>query len=183
VRRVVYSRSVNVSGLNIASCSDATRLGYTWNDDSNTFDWTGGPLVPTGKWFLAAIVVEADKATAYAEYHNERWHFSLAVPADMKVDEYERESSGQAMVFSNASGTKEFYISAWPYTQLDLTLDREGTADGASDQPDHLEIVNVMRDDLFTVLFQKDGVRYNVYTMPELEPWLIQILKTWQFVE
>ena len=49
---------------------------------------------------------------------------------------------------------------------------------GTSDQPDHLEIVDVIRDDMFTVLFQKNGVRYVVYALPEQEAWLTEILKT-----
>ena len=38
-----------------------------------------------------------------------------------------------------------------------------------------------MRDDLFSVLFQKNGIRYAVITLPKDEAWLIDILKTWQF--
>jgi hypothetical protein len=36
---------------------------------------------------------------------------------------------------------------------------------------------------MFTVHFTKKGVRYVVVTMPELEPWLIEILTTWQFID
>ena len=41
----------------------------------------------------------------------------------------------------------------------------------------------MVRDDLFTVLFQKNGVRYVVVTIPEHENWLTDILKTWQFTD
>ena len=40
-----------------------------------------------------------------------------------------------------------------------------------------------MRDDLFTVLFEKNGVRYSVITLSEDEAWLIDILTTCQFTE
>ena len=40
-----------------------------------------------------------------------------------------------------------------------------------------------MRDDVFTVYFTKNGVQYVVVTLPELEPWLIEILKTWAFTD
>ena len=79
--------------------------------------------------------------------------------------------------------TKELIISAWPYTQLDLTLAREGRPSTTSDQPDHLEIVNVLRDDVFKVLSTKDGTLYVVTTLPEQEAWLTDILKTWEFIE
>lgn len=39
------------------------------------------------------------------------------------------------------------------------------------------------RDDLFTVLFQKNGVRYVVVALPEDQPWLTDILTTWQFTD
>jgi hypothetical protein len=43
----------------------------------------------------------------------------------------------------DTTGEKELMVSAWPYTQYDLTLGREGTPSTTADQPDHLEIVNV----------------------------------------
>lgn len=131
----------------------------------------------------AVHVTATEDATPYAEYRNDRWGFSLAVPADMTVGEYEREGNGQSIEFTDATSGRLFMISAWPYTQLDLTLGREGIPNSTSDQPDHLEIVDVARNDLFTVLFQKNGARYVVVTMPELEPWLIEILTTWQFID
>jgi hypothetical protein len=119
----------------------------------------------------------------YAEYQNEQWHFSLVVPADMTVSEYEQAGDGQSIQFTDATGEEFFTISAQPYSQLDLTLGHEATASGTSDQSDHLETVDVFRDDLFMVMFAKNGVRYVVGTMPQFEPLLIEVLKTWQFEE
>jgi len=65
---LVFSRDSTGSGINIASCEDSSRMGYHWND--NYWDWTGGPPVPAGKWFLAALVVESTKATMYAYSEN-----------------------------------------------------------------------------------------------------------------
>ena len=61
---VVFSRGTAVSGMNVGACSNAFVLGYTWNDAANTYNWTGGPTVPTGEWVLAVLVVEATQATA-----------------------------------------------------------------------------------------------------------------------
>jgi hypothetical protein len=119
----------------------------------------------------------------YAGYTNERWRYSLAVPPDMTISEHEREGGGHTVQFMDAAGDKELIISAWPYTQLDVTLGRLGEPSGASDQPDNLEIVDVMRDDLFTVLFQKNGIRYAVVTLPEQEAWLADLLQSWQFTD
>ena len=69
--------------------------------------------------------------------------------------------------FMDATGDKELIISAWPYTELDVTLGQLGDASGIPDQPDHLEIVGVMRDDVFRVLFVKNGVHYTIVTLAE----------------
>ena len=55
------------------------------------------------------------------------------------------------------------------YSQLGLTLARVGEPSAISDQPDHLEIVDVLRDDLFTVQFTKNAVRYVVVAPPQNE--------------
>ena len=41
--------------------------------------------------------------------------------------------------------------------------------------------LDVIRDDMFTVLFQKNGIRYVVSALPDHEAWLTDILTTWQF--
>jgi hypothetical protein len=143
--------------------------------------------IVTSALTLATYAMQASAApapsTEYAEYRNDRWHYSLAVPAYMTVSEYDREGGGETVQFMDASGDYEFQISAWPYSQLDVNLGRIGEPSGASDQPDQLEIVDVVRNDLFTVLFQKNGVRYAVVTLPEQEAWLTELLTTWQFTD
>lgn len=99
----------------------------------------------------------------------------------MVVGEYEARGI-QTVTFVDASGDKQLQISAMPYTELDVTLGRLQEARATSDQADHLEIVSVFRDDLFSVAFRKNGISYLVVTMPELEPWLTDILRTWQFI-
>jgi hypothetical protein len=86
-------------------------------------------------------------------------------------------------LLSTRRGSTHSKFSAWPYTQFDLTLGREGAASAVGDQLGHLEIVDVVRDDLFTVLFEKNGIRYSVVGLPEDEAWLTDILTTWRFTE
>jgi hypothetical protein len=124
-----------------------------------------------------------ETSTEYAEYRNYAWHYSLAVPTDMIVSEHQREGGGHTTQFMDVAGDKELLISAWPHTQLDLTLGEEGSPNPASDQPDHLEIVDVVRNDTFMVFFQKNGIRYSVVTLPEDETWLTDLLTTWRFVD
>lgn len=133
--------------------------------------------------YATNVSAQLDTSIEYAEYRNDRWHFSLAVPADMKVSEHEREGGGHSVQFTGATGDKELIISTWPYTQLDVTLGRLGEPSGTSDQPDHLEIVNVLRDDVFKVMFTKNGTIYVVTTLPEYEAWLTDLLQSWQFTD
>jgi hypothetical protein len=104
-------------------------------------------------------------------------------PAGMKVDRFDYPGGGEVFQFLDAKGDFQFQVTAMPYSQLDVVLDRTGDPSNASDQPDHLEIVDVVRDDTFTVLFYKKGIRYAVVTMPELEPRLTDILTTWRFLD
>ena len=129
-------------------------------------------------WTVSASSVPPQQ---YASYHNDRWHFSLAAPADVKVETFDYADGGQQFSFGNASGTELFTVTAVPYSQLDITLGREGEPSAASDQPDHLEIVNFTRTDLFKVWFNKGGVLYIVGATADQEVWLRDILKTWQF--
>lgn len=146
------------------------------------------PLLGICLLALAAPALHATQAVAnsstdsYAEYRNQEWHFSLMVPDDMTAVVHDLAGGGQTVMFSDTSHKKELQITAWPYTQLDLTLNREGEASGTHGQPDHLEIVDVVRVDVFTVLFVRNGVRYSVVTLPEQEAWLREILTTWQFI-
>ena len=137
---------------------------------------------------VGAASAFANQATAipgdpprYAEYRNDTYHYALLVPDDMVVGEYEARGI-QTVTFVDAGGDKQLQISAMPYTELDVTLGRLQEARATSDQADHLEIVSVFRDDLFSVAFRKNGISYLVVTMPELEPWLTDILRTWQFI-
>jgi hypothetical protein len=97
----------------------------------------------------------------------------------MKVGVNDQAGGGQTIQVLDAEGAFQFQVSTLPYSQLDLTLNRTGAPSGTNDHPDHLEIVDVVRDDIFTVLFQKNGVRYAVVTFPENEAWLSDILTTW----
>lgn len=125
----------------------------------------------------------ASAATEYAAFQSDRWHFSLAVPDGMTAAAHDQAGGGQTIQFLDANGDYQFQVSAEPYWQLDLTLDHIGEPSGTVDQPDHLEIVDLVRDDLFSVHFVKNGIRYTVVSLPEDELWLTDILKSWQFTD
>lgn len=135
-------------------------------------------LATVATWVLASTVMDEP---ALAEYHSERWLFSLPVPADMRVEASEHSGGMETMQFLDASGDLRFQVTAVPYARLDLSQGMAIPLEPSPDQPEHLEIVDVVRDDLFVVLFQANGIRYAITSLPEDEPWLTEILTSWRF--
>jgi hypothetical protein len=129
-------------------------------------------------WTVSASVASPQE---YALYTNDRWHFSLVVPAGMRVDTQDDADNGQTLQFLDATGNLQFQIGTVPYTQLDLAIGEEGVASNAIDQSTELGVVNIFRGDLFKVWFVREGVIYEVIAMNDDEGWLVEILKTWQF--
>src|SRR2546430_242876 len=51
--------------------------------------------------YASQIAAAPQEQQAYAKYHSDRWHFSLAVPADMTYAEYDNDGGQQEIQFSN----------------------------------------------------------------------------------
>ena len=60
---VIYSRGTNISGMGFYN--DTEQIGYTWNDDSNSWLWQSGLYVPTQEWCMMVVTVTSSVATAY----------------------------------------------------------------------------------------------------------------------
>lgn len=60
---IIFSRGTNVSGMQIFDTG--TLLAYTWNDASNTYDWSSNLTIPLNQWALIAVAVEPTQAKAY----------------------------------------------------------------------------------------------------------------------
>lgn len=42
-------------------------LTYVWNNnDPQTYNWAGGPVIPQDKWSMLAVTIDPEKVTAYA---------------------------------------------------------------------------------------------------------------------
>jgi polygalacturonase len=54
-----------VAGLVISSASTTNQLGYNWNNNSSTYGWNSGLIVPTNQWVFAALAVSATNAVVY----------------------------------------------------------------------------------------------------------------------
>lgn len=59
---IIYSRGSNTTGMNLQV---SNQIGYTWNDDSNTYNWQSGLTVPDSTWCMIAVSVTSTAATAY----------------------------------------------------------------------------------------------------------------------
>lgn len=59
---IIYSRSASTNGMSIAN---ANQLGYTWNNEANTYNWASSLTVPNLNWCMCAISISSTSATAY----------------------------------------------------------------------------------------------------------------------
>src|SRR6266853_1984518 len=122
------------------------------------------------------VFASATPAQELANYHNDRWHFSINVPSNMTVDDVGAEE--QIIQFSDGTADHLFEISAAPYSQMDVALGEEGTPNNSDDQPTTLGIVNVYHDDTFNAGFHRKGIAYSVTAVSGAEPWLVPILQS-----
>ena len=70
---LILNRGANVAGLTYTADTDGNgnyTLGYTWNNDANTFNWNSGLTPPPGEWSLVALVVTSTNATIYVANTN-----------------------------------------------------------------------------------------------------------------
>jgi hypothetical protein len=67
---LVFCRSGNtVAGMNYDS--SGANLGYTWNNDANTWGWSSGLQPPANQWSLVAMVVQPAGTVVYLLNTNE----------------------------------------------------------------------------------------------------------------
>jgi hypothetical protein len=130
-----------------------------------------------------AALAASQPDSEYARYHSDRWHFTIAVPADMTFAEYDGPGDSQTIQFSDATAGKLFEISAEPYTEMDVALGEEAAPRTTSDQSTTLGVINVYRADTLAFAFHRNGIVYTITTLPASESWLLPILQSWQFTD
>jgi len=60
---ILFDRTVRPNGLNFLTTTN--RIGYHWNNASNTYTWDSGLTVPDNQWCMCAISISSTSATAY----------------------------------------------------------------------------------------------------------------------
>jgi len=70
---LIFNRGANVAGLTYSGSTDTNgnyTLGYTWNNDGNTYGWNSGLVPPVNQWSFVALVVTPTNATIYVANTN-----------------------------------------------------------------------------------------------------------------
>lgn len=85
---IIFSRSATVLGMNYEFNN---RVNYTWNDQSNTYNWNSGLTPPDGAWCYLAVSVFPDRAvmvmgtsTGFTVATNSVSH-GVAVPTEFRI--------------------------------------------------------------------------------------------------
>lgn len=65
--RSITRNGTTVAGLNYGSVGsgNAQTLGYTWNNNANTWGWNSGLMPPRDQWSFVALVIQPASATLY----------------------------------------------------------------------------------------------------------------------
>jgi hypothetical protein len=85
---LIFSRSTTVLGMNYEL---SQRVNYTWNDQSNTYNWNSGLTPPNGAWCYLALSVFSDRAimvmgtsTGFSVATNAVTH-GVAAPTEFRI--------------------------------------------------------------------------------------------------
>jgi hypothetical protein len=65
---IIFNRGGVIAGLGYSGSTDASgnfTLGYTWNNDGNTYGWNSGLVPPANTWSMVALAVTPTNATLY----------------------------------------------------------------------------------------------------------------------
>tara|TARA_R100000005_G_C4978573_1_gene189102 strand:+ start:81 stop:1523 length:1443 start_codon:yes stop_codon:yes gene_type:complete len=117
---ILFSRSTNVTGLNFYGTTE--RIGYTWNNASNTYDWNSGLTIPTQEWCMIALTVTSSSATAYlfrssgvSSSTNTVSHSSTTIDSL----ELGRDSQNNSRLYDGRIGVAQVYNRALSLSELE----------------------------------------------------------------
>ena len=98
---IVFSRADQPCGMHFG---ENNTLHYTWNNNnSNTYNWNGGPEIPQDQWAFVAIVIRPDKTAAYVYDQTNGLR-----QAENKVWNIPQKVNKLAIGCDNLDGTRKF---------------------------------------------------------------------------
>lgn len=128
------------------------------------------------------------------EYRSAEYNFSILYPENLTVSEHSEGRGATTITFQNTKTVAGFQIFIVPYGEPQVSEERfkldepSGiresltpiTIDGATGAS--FFSTNLMLGDTREVWFVHGGYLYEVTTLKSLDPWLGQIMQTWEFI-
>ena len=106
---IIFSRTPSATGMNFRFGA----LGYHWNDDTNTYSWASGLVIPQS-WSMCAITVTSSLTTGYLYQasglttalagisHGSTTMSSIRVGVDAHENRYYTGSISQSLIYNRA---------------------------------------------------------------------------------
>lgn len=127
-------------------------------------------------------------------YTNSYHKFSLVYPRELQVQEYVEDNGTRTILFETTTHEQGFQIYITPYAGANVTREQF-----LKDQPSgvYKDPTNISVDGVPAIMFYGDsgltgptreiwfihnGFLYEVTTYKELDAWLAEIMKTWNFI-
>ena len=155
-------------------------------------------------WTLSSGANETGDATAgdeprtvpegFVEYRNSAYNFSLFHPQGLAVKEYTEGGGAMTVTFDGGAQGESFQIYVLPYKESQVSEERfrKDVPSGVMQDPVEVLVDGVRANAFFSrhallgdtreVWFIRSGYLYEVTTYKALDPWLAQIMGTWQFL-
>jgi len=131
----------------------------------------------------------------FKEYRSEFYRFEVFYPEDLTVQTHPETRSGVTLLFKNADLSKGFQVYITPYGGADIT-ERMIANDAPSGVVNNRSTTTLDGAQVLTfngsdpslgdtreVWFIKEGFLYEVTAPKALESWLVDILRSWIFLE
>jgi len=166
--------------------------------------WSWFFLVPSPRpadqplWQTASSTANFSQVTEASTdlntYRNSRYHFKLNFPSALKHREYDEGNGAMTIIFEDPANNYGFQIFIVPYDLNYVSADRIKLDLPSGVVKDQFEVMiddaegaiftsqNPVMGETREVWFIKDGYLYEVTTYLELDPWLSQIMATWQWL-
>lgn len=135
-----------------------------------------------------------EASTDLNTYRNSRYRFKLNFPSALNHREYDEGNGAMTIIFEDPTNNYGFQIFVVPYDLTYVSAERikRDLPSGVVENQFEVKIggavgaifasQNPVMGKTREVWFIKDGYLYEVTTYLELDPWLSQIMATWQWL-
>ena len=128
------------------------------------------------------------------EYKNEKYHFSLIIPENLTVKEYDEGAGAATITFQDIKNAQGFQIFVVPYADTQITEEQFKKDEPSGVRRDSQDITidtasavsfyskNPLLGDTAEIWFIHGGYLYETTSLKPLASWLSDIMLTWTFV-